>query len=204
MSGKKKVSVPRKRHATKEGVFDWMDRNFHPESRTIFLNNFENLDEDESDINAAYAAQFCKKMHYLEYLSREPITIKMYSYGGSITAGFAIHDLIKYSPCETTVIVNGASMSMGVAILQAAKHRIAMPTATIMTHPCRFSMYGEETETMKRIVKGNVRDQVLYKKILLDRTGLDKAAVNKLCDSTNYLDAGEALRLNLVDKIFTL
>lgn len=113
----------------------WFDLSLEAASRTMYLGSkSSDLDGNENGVNHLMAEYFIKGMHVLESRNKKPITIIMNNPGGDWYHGMAIYDTIKCSPCEITIKVYGYAMSMGSIILQAAKHRLMMPSSRFMIH----------------------------------------------------------------------
>ena len=64
------------------------------------------------------------------------ISLYINSPGGSVTAGMAIYDTMKYSPCDVATYGMGLAASMGQFLLSAGTKgkRYALPHARIMMH----------------------------------------------------------------------
>ena len=56
--------------------------------------------------------------------------------GGSISAGMAIHDTMKYIKCDVSTICMGLAASMGAFLLASGTKgkRLALPNAEILIH----------------------------------------------------------------------
>lgn len=150
--------------------------------------------------------QFAATNHTLEYLAaidKKKITILMDTYGGDITSGLAIYDLVKRIDHKVPIEIKatGACMSMGVIILQAARKRLATPHANFMMHQLRGVNEGVLGELRDRH-KHLERLQHVLDGILIKRSGLTQKELTKLTDRRDhYITAAEALSLNLIDEI---
>lgn len=113
----------------------WFDLNVDLDFRTIYMGSVSyDRDDAETGVDHVMAEYLIKGMHTLESKSNKPITILMNNPGGDWYHGMAIYDAIKCSPCECTIRVYGHAMSMGSIILQAADHRVMMPSSRFMIH----------------------------------------------------------------------
>ena len=98
------------------------------EERIIFL-----ADEVSDDLASLVVAQLL----FLEAEdSKKDIMIYINSPGGSVTAGFAIYDTMRYIKCDVSTICIGMAASMGAFLLAGGTKgkRFALPNAEIMIH----------------------------------------------------------------------
>ncbi|MGL5915232.1 MAG: ATP-dependent Clp protease proteolytic subunit, partial [Culicoidibacterales bacterium] len=65
---------------------------------------------------------------------KKPIHLYINSPGGSVTAGLAIYDTMKYIQPEVHTICLGIAASMGSFLLAAGDKRFALPNAEVMIH----------------------------------------------------------------------
>jgi ATP-dependent Clp protease protease subunit len=154
-------------------------------------------------VNMDMAYQICSALLVLdEDDSKKPIQMFINSPGGSIHAGLAIIDTMKFIKAPVYTIVSGLAASMGAAILSCGEkgHRIAMPNATIMLHQASAN---EE---------GNVQDMrvgLAYTEKLNSRL---MAMIAKNCGKTvkqldadtvrdNWMFAEDALKYGIIDEI---
>ena len=120
------------------------------EDRIILLN--EEINDNSS---AAIVAQLLT----LEAINpNQPITMYINSPGGSVTAGFAIYDIMNNIKCPIITIANGIAASMAAIILSSGSKgkRYALPNASIMIHQPLGSASGQATEikiAAERILK---------------------------------------------------
>jgi len=131
------------------------------------------------------------------------ISLYINSPGGSVTAGLAIYDTMKFIKSDVATICVGLAASMG-AILLAGGHqkkRSALPHSKIMIHqPWIGGLQGQTTDIeihAREMVK--TRD-TLYQ-ILSEHTGKDISQITKDCDRDYYLSSQEAKEYNLIDSI---
>ncbi len=131
--------------------------------------------------------------------------IKLYinSPGGSVSAGLAVYDTMKYIKPDVATICVGLAASMG-AILLAGGHekkRFALPHSKIMIHqPWIGGMQGQASDIeihAKEMLK--TRD-TLYK-ILADHTDKSVEQITKDCDRDNFMTAEEAKEYKLIDNV---
>lgn len=124
--------------------------------------------------------------------------------GGSVSAGLAIYDTMQYIKCDVSTICIGMAASMAAVILSsgAKGKRICLPHSEVMIHQPLGGTQGQATDIeihAKHIQK--TRDTL--NKILSDNTGKDMETITKDTDRDNFLDAKQALKYGLIDKIFS-
>ncbi len=123
--------------------------------------------------------------------------------GGSVSAGLAIYDTMKYVRSKVSTICVGLAASMGAVLLAGgeAGKRSSLPNSKIMIHqPWVGGLQGQTTDIeihAKEMIK--TRD-TLYK-ILVEHTGKTFDQITKDCDRDYFLNAEEAKEYKLIDNI---
>lgn len=135
---------------------------------------------------------------------RKAIDIQMNTPGGSVVDGLAIYDAIVRKMSEGTPInitVQGASMSMGVIILQAATERFATPNSQFLLHEVSYGSRGHMSQQEDELeVAKKMQDKL--DEIIVQRTGMQLNELKKLTRRKDYtISAQEALDHNLIDAI---
>ena len=76
------------------------------------------------------------------------IQLYINSPGGSVTAGMAIYDTMKYIKCDVSTVCIGMAASMGAFLLAGGTKgkRFALPNAEIMIHQPSGGAQGQATE----------------------------------------------------------
>lgn len=131
------------------------------------------------------------------------INLYINSPGGSVSAGLAIYDTMKYIKSKVSTICVGLAASMGAILLAGGEpgKRSALPHSKIMIHqPWVGGLQGQTTDIeihAKEMIK--TRD-TLYK-ILADATGKSYEQILKDCDRDYFMTSEEAKDYNLIDNI---
>lgn len=177
----------------------FQSEHLHIPSRTIFLGH---------ETNDEVFERFIKNIHHLEFLSHEPIIIKTNNIGGEETVGMAMYDLIKNSPCNITIEVHGAAMSMGSIILQAADRRLINKHGRVMIHYGTMIMAGAEARTQYKWVEESkkfdgIMEQLYLEKIKEKQPDFTIGQLRKLLAHDTILDPDQALDLGLIDGIIS-
>lgn len=130
--------------------------------------------------------------------------IKLYvnSPGGSVTAGLAILDTMRYIKPDVATICVGMAASMGAVLLAggAKGKRYALQNAEVMIHQVLGGAEGQASDIKiraERILK--MKDGL--NQILAESTGQPFAKVEKDTDRDNFMSAEEALKYGLIDHI---
>ena len=135
--------------------------------------------------------------------SEKDINLYVNSPGGSVTAGLAIYDTMRYIKPDVSTICVGMAASMGAILLAGGTEgkRSALPNAKIMIHqPWVGGLQGQTTDIeihAKEMLK--TRDS-LYN-ILVKHTGKTMEQITKDCDRDYFLTSEEAKEYHLIDNI---
>ena len=155
------------------------------------------------EVNDTTASLIVAQLLYLE--AQDPATdIQFYinSPGGSVTAGMAIYDTMKYIKCDVATICVGMAASMGAFLLAAGTKgkRMALPNAEIMIHQPSAGTQGQITDMaihLKRLQ--TIKERM--NRILADNTGKSIEEVTEACERDNFMTAEEAKAFGLIDEI---
>ncbi len=130
------------------------------------------------------------------------IQIYINSPGGSVSAGFAIYDTMQYIKPDVSTICVGLAASMGAFLLAAGTKgkRYALPNADIMIHQPLGGTQGQAEDIRIQAEKIlEIRKRI--NKILSEKTGQDIDIINRDTDRDYYLNAEEAVKYGLIDKV---
>ena len=124
--------------------------------------------------------------------------------GGSVTAGMAIYDTMKFIKCDVSTICIGMAASMGAFLLAAGTKgkRIALPHSEIMIHQPLGGAQGQASDIKIR-AELILRTRDMLNKILSENTGKPIEQIEKDTDRDNFMTAEQALAYGLVDKVLT-
>ncbi|NKJ00661.1 ATP-dependent Clp protease protease subunit [Novosphingobium sp. SG751A] len=131
--------------------------------------------------------------------------ISMYinSPGGVVTAGLSIYDTMQYIKPKVSTVCIGQACSMGSFLLAAGEpgQRIALPNARIMIHQPSGGAQGMASDIeiqAREILRIRARMNNLYVKF----TGKSLEEIEAAMDRDTFLEADEALKFGLIDKVF--
>ncbi len=133
----------------------------------------------------------------------KPISMYINSPGGVVTAGMAIHDTMQYIKPRVSTVCVGQAASMGSFLLAAGEPgmRIALPNARIMVHQPSGGARGMASDIeiqAREILRIRQRMNDLYVKY----TGQSLSDIEKAMDRDTFLEADEAMKFGIVDKVF--
>ena len=132
------------------------------------------------------------------------ISLYINSPGGSISAGMAIYDTMQYIKCDVSTICIGMAASMAAVLLSsgAKGKRVCLPHSEVMIHQPLGGAQGQASDILLH-AKHIEKTRENLNKILAENTGKDIDTITKDTDRDNFLDAKQAVKYGLVDKIFS-
>ena len=136
--------------------------------------------------------------------SDKDINLYINSPGGSVTAGMAIYDTMKYIKCDVSTVCIGMAASMGAFLLAggAKGKRFALPNAEIMIHQPLGGTQGQATE-IEIAAKHILRTKEKLNRMLAENTGKDYETICADTERDNWKSAEEACEYGLIDKVIT-
>jgi ATP-dependent Clp protease, protease subunit len=132
------------------------------------------------------------------------INLYINSPGGSVTAGLAIYDTMKYIKPAVATICVGMAASMGAVLLAGGANgkRNSLPHSKIMIHQPWVGGLQGQTSDIEIHAKEMVKTRDTLYNILAEHTGKTIEQLTKDCDRDYFLTADEAKDYNLIDNIF--
>ena len=162
--------------------------------RIIFLGG--EIDDDVANVVVA-------QMLFLEMEDPDAdIMLYINSPGGSVSAGMAIYDTMRYLKCEVSTLCIGMAASMGAFLLSAGAKgkRIALPNAEIMIHQPLGGAKGQATDIQIQ-AEQILKIKKTMNELLSQNTGKPLKTIEKDVERDHYLSADEALAYGLIDEI---
>ena len=135
--------------------------------------------------------------------SEKDINLYINSPGGSVTAGLAIYDTMKYIKPNVATICVGMAASMGAILLAggAAGKRTALPNSKILIHQPWIGGLQGQTSDIEIHAKEMLKTRDTLYKILADHTGKTVEQITKDCDRDHFLSSEEAKEYKIIDNI---
>ena len=159
----------------------------------------------DGEIGSTTASLITAQLLFLESENTDKeISLYINSPGGSVTAGMAIYDTMRFIKCDVSTIVMGQAASMGslLASAGAAGKRFILPNARHMIHQPLGGASGQATD-----VEIQARELLRWKQVLTDiyveHTGKPRNELVADMERDFFMTAGEAVEYGLADKILT-
>lgn len=155
------------------------------------------------EVNDATASLVVAQMLFLE--SEDPnkdINFYINSPGGSVTAGMAIYDTMRYIKCDVSTICIGMAASMGAFLLAGGEKgkRFALPNADIMIHQPSGGAKGQATD-IKIVADKIIKTRKRLNEILSQNTGKPLDVIEIDTERDFYMSAEEAKEYGIIDDI---
>ncbi|KGG16255.1 ATP-dependent Clp protease proteolytic subunit [Prochlorococcus sp. MIT 0603] len=157
-----------------------------------------------SEVNDGIANNLVAQMLYLDSEdSSKPIYLYINSPGGSISAGNAIYDTMKYVKSDVVTICVGLAASMGAFLLLAGTKgkRLALPHSRIMIHQPLGGTSQRQASDIEIEAKEIIRMKADLNKRMAEITGQSFEKIERDTDRDYFLSAKEAKEYGLIDKV---
>ena len=157
----------------------------------------------DGEINDTMADLIVAQILFLE--SENPdkdISIYINSPGGSVTAGLAIYDTMKYVKCDIQTICMGQAASMAAILLAGGTKgkRYALPSSRIMSHQPRGGVEGQESD-ISILAKEIIRLKKLSIEYLSNDTGKSVEKIAEDIERDFFMSAQEGKEYGIVDHV---
>ena len=157
------------------------------------------------EVNETTASLTVAQLLFLE--AEDPdkdIQLYINSPGGSVTAGMAIYDTMRYIKCDVSTICIGMAASMGAFLLAGGTKgkRLALPNAEIMIHQPLGGAQGQATE-IEIAAKHILHTKEKLNKILAENCNQPYEVIAADTERDNWKTAEEAMAYGLIDRVIT-
>jgi ATP-dependent Clp protease protease subunit len=130
------------------------------------------------------------------------IALYINSPGGSVYAGLAIYDTMRFIRPDVQTICYGIAMSMGSLLLAggAKGKRLALENCRILTHQPSAGFQGKSSDIeihAREILESRRRVEAIY----AEQTGQDQETIHEDMDRDRFFTAKEAKKYGLIDGI---
>lgn len=155
------------------------------------------------EVNETTASLVVAQLLFLE--SEDPgkdIQLYINSPGGSVTAGMAIYDTMKYIKCDVATTCIGMAASMGAFLLAGGTQgkRFALPNAEVMIHQPLGGAQGQATE-IQIAAEHILKTKKKLNSILAENCGKPLDVVMADTERDNWMSAEEAKAYGLIDHV---
>ena len=159
------------------------------------------LGEEVNDETARLAVA---QMLFLE--AEDPskdISFYINSPGGSITAGLAIYDTMRYIRCDVSTICIGLAASFGAFLLAGGTKgkRFALRNAEIMIHQPAVEKIGGKATDIQIYSEKLQRDKRRLNRILAENTGRTEEEIWRDTERDHFMSAEEAKAYGIIDAV---
>ena len=130
------------------------------------------------------------------------ISLYINSPGGSVTAGMAIYDTMKYSPCDIATHGMGLAASMGQFLLSGGTKgkRFALPHARIMMHQPSAGVGGTAADIAIQAEQFAATKREMAE-LIAEHTGQSFEQITKDSDRDRWFNAQQAKDYGIVDHV---
>lgn len=136
--------------------------------------------------------------------SKTDIHLYINSPGGSITAGLAVYDTMQFLRCDVATYCVGQAASMAAVLLAGGKtgKRFLLANNRVLIHqPLLSGELVAPATDLEIEAKEILRQRERLYAILSKHTGQPAEKIEKDCDRNLWLDADEAIKYGLADRI---
>jgi len=180
------------------------------ESKDSILNLKDHLISDEEFMKKRlifmeddFDEEVCNKLkkrilYLLTHDPKEPVTLYISSYGGSVYSVLQIIDLLRTRKFELTIVALGYAMSGGAYLLLEGDRRLVYEKSTIMLHELdgfcegKFNEVQIDYEETKRL-------QDILNEFVKERTKIKNP--EEFLQKDRFFNAKDAKKFGIVDKI---
>ena len=156
------------------------------------------------EVSDGVANSLVAQMLYLDSEdSTKPIYLYINSPGGSVTAGLAIYDTMKYVKSDVVTICVGLAASMGAFLLTAGTKgkRLALPHSRIMIHQPLGGSNQRQASDIEIEAREILRIKDMLNHSMAELTGQTFEKIEKDTDRDYFLSAAEAKDYGLIDRV---
>lgn len=160
------------------------------------------LGEEVTDVSANIIVA---ELLFLE--SEDPnkdIHLYINSPGGSVSAGWAIYDTMRYIKCDVSTTCIGMAASMGAFLLAGGTKgkRYALPNSRIMIHQPSGGAQGQASD-IKIQAEQIIETRKRLNQYLSENTGQPIEVIERDTERDHWMSAEEAKAYGLVDQVVT-
>lgn len=135
---------------------------------------------------------------------KKDIHVYINSPGGSITAGLAIFDTMRFLGCDINTYCIGLAASFGALLLAAGTKgkRFALPNSRVMIHQPSGGVGGTSADIALQ-AEEILKLKVIINNILSEATGKTIAQLEKDSERDFYMNPEEAMVYGIIDKVIS-
>lgn len=173
-------------------------------TRTIYINGEITSDLIEESVLAIRDINMYddNQEKHLKNYKREPITVIVDTYGGSVYDGLGLVNIISSSKTPVHTYCYSKAMSMGLLIFVSGHKRFIHENATLMFHQLSTVIVGTNQDVIDEQSRVDKLNKKLMK-IVRKRTSITKEQMNKknIIKKDWFISGKKAVKLNAADEL---
>jgi ATP-dependent Clp protease protease subunit len=132
----------------------------------------------------------------------QDVNVYINSPGGSVTAGLAIYDTMRFIRCDVATTALGMAASMGAFLLAAGSKgkRNALPNTRILLHQPSGGLAGQVSD-VEIHARELMRTKQKMNELLAEMTGQPVEKIERDTDRDYMLGAEDAVEYGLIDRV---
>jgi ATP-dependent Clp protease protease subunit len=132
----------------------------------------------------------------------QDVNVYINSPGGSVTAGLAIYDTMRFIRCDVATTALGMAASMGAFLLAAGTKgkRNALPNTRILLHQPSGGLAGQVSD-VEIHARELMRTKQKMNELLAEMTGQPVEKIERDTDRDYMLGAEDAVEYGLIDRV---
>jgi ATP-dependent Clp protease protease subunit len=133
---------------------------------------------------------------------KKEIAFYINSPGGSVSAGLAMYDTMKYIRPAVSTMCIGMAASMGSLLLTAGEKglRFSLPNSRVMVHQPSGGFQGQASD-IERHAQDIIKMKRRLNEIYVEHTGQPYEVIEKTLDRDHFMSPEEAVEFGLIDKV---
>ncbi|MFN0025140.1 MAG: ATP-dependent Clp protease proteolytic subunit [Parvularculaceae bacterium] len=133
---------------------------------------------------------------------KKEIAFYINSPGGSVSAGLAMYDTMRYIRPAVSTMCIGMAASMGSLLLTAGNKgmRYSLPNSRIMVHQPSGGFQGQASD-IERHAQDIIKMKRRLNEIYVEHSGQPYEVIEKTLDRDHFMSPEEAVGFGLIDKV---
>ena len=135
----------------------------------------------------------------------QDVNVYINSPGGSVYAGMAIYDTMRFIKCDVATTALGTAASIGAFLLAAGTKgkRSALPNTRILLHQPSVGGLGGQVSDVEIHARELMRTKKRMNELLAEITGQPAEKVERDTDRDYVLGAEEAVEYGVIDRVIS-
>lgn len=135
---------------------------------------------------------------------KKEISLYINSPGGSVSAGLAMYDTMRFIRPAISTMCIGMAASMGSLLLTAGEKgmRFSLPNSRIMVHQPSGGFQGQASD-IERHAQDIIKLKRRMNEIYVEHTGQSYETIEKTLDRDHFMTPDEAVDFGLIDKVLS-